>query len=44
MINPQDRQVEIYRSNQDVEVMQDPDSIDCADIMPEFRLDLTKIL
>jgi Uma2 family endonuclease len=44
LINPQDRQVEIYRSNKDVEVIQDPGSIDCADIMPEFTLDLTKIL
>jgi Uma2 family endonuclease len=44
LINPQDRQVEIYRSNRDVEVIQDPSSIDCADVMPEFILDLTKIL
>jgi Uma2 family endonuclease len=44
LINPQDKQVEIYRSNKDVEVIQDPNSIDCADIMPEFTLDLTKIL
>jgi Uma2 family endonuclease len=44
LINPQDRQVEIYRSNKDAEVVQDPISINCEDIMPEFTLDLTKIL
>jgi Uma2 family endonuclease len=44
LINPQDKQVEIYRSNKDVEVLQDPGSIYCADILPEFTLDLTKIL
>ena len=44
LINPQDKQVEIYRSNKDVEVLQDPSSIDCTGIMPEFILDLTKIL
>jgi Uma2 family endonuclease len=44
LINPQDKKVEIYRSNKDVKVLQDPGSIHCADIMPEFILDLTKIL
>jgi Uma2 family endonuclease len=44
LINPQDKQVEIYRSNKDVKVLEDPGSIDCTDIMPEFTLDLTKIL
>ena len=44
LINPQDRQIEIYRSNREVEVIQSPTSIDCADIMPEFSLDLTRIL
>ena len=44
LINPQDKQVEIYRSNREVEVIQSPTSIDCADIMPEFSLDLTRVL
>ncbi len=42
--NPQDRQVEVYRSARSVEVMQSPNSIDCQDVMPGFNLDLTKIL
>ncbi len=44
LINPQDKQVEIYRLKKDVEVIQDPGSIDCTGIMPEFIMDLTKIL
>jgi Uma2 family endonuclease len=44
LINPQDRQVEIYRLGSEVEVIQEPDSIDCSDIMSGFTLDLTKIL
>jgi Uma2 family endonuclease len=44
LINPQDGQVEIYRLDSEVEVMQKPDSIDCSDIMSAFTLDLTKIL
>ena len=44
LINPQDKQVEIYRFDREVEVIQSPTSVDCADIMPEFSLDLTKIL
>ena len=52
LINPQDKQVEIYRVDREVVVIQSPTSlveylplaIDCADIMPEFILDLTRIL
>jgi Uma2 family endonuclease len=44
LINPQDKQVEIYRLAGEVEIIQAPISIDCSDIMSEFTLDLTKIL
>ena len=44
LINPQDKQVEIYRVGKEVEVIQSSTSIDCADVMPEFILDLTRIL
>jgi Uma2 family endonuclease len=44
LINPQDKQVEIYRLGRETEVLQDPGSIDCTDIMLEFMVDLTKIL
>jgi Uma2 family endonuclease len=44
LINPQDRQVEIYRLEREIVVMQAPDLIDCQDVMPGFNLDLTRIL
>jgi Uma2 family endonuclease len=43
LINPQDRQVELYRLDREVEAIQTPDSIDCGDILPGFKLDLTRI-
>jgi Uma2 family endonuclease len=44
LINPQDRQVEIYRLGQPVEVLQDPQSLSGEDVLPGFVLDLTRIL
>ncbi len=43
LINPKDRQVEIYRLGAVAELIQSPDSIDCDDILPGFSLDLTRI-
>jgi len=43
LINPQDKEVEIYRVGSEAEVMQSPDRIDCQDVMPGFNLDLMKI-
>jgi Uma2 family endonuclease len=43
LINPEDRQVEIYRCDAAVEVINFPESIDCDDVLPGFTLDLTKI-
>ncbi|WP_310484642.1 Uma2 family endonuclease [Chamaesiphon sp. VAR_48_metabat_403] len=44
LINPQDKQVEIYRLGRETEVLQSPNEIDCQDVMPGFNLDLTRIL
>ncbi len=44
LINPKDRQVEIYRPGQETEIVESPTSIDCGEIMPDFVLDLTNIL
>jgi Uma2 family endonuclease len=44
LINPQDKQVEIYRLGQDVELLESPTSIDCDLVMPRFNLDLTEII
>ena len=43
LINPQNKQVEIYRVGQKVEVIELPMSIDCSEVMPEFILNLAKI-
>lgn len=43
LLNPQDRQVEIYRLGRETEVLESPMSISCEDVMPEFSLNLTKI-
>jgi len=43
LINPQDKQVEVYRLGGEVEVIQSPNSVNCEDILPGFRLDLTRI-
>ncbi|MGL5943760.1 MAG: Uma2 family endonuclease [Waterburya sp.] len=42
LINPQDQQVEIYRSK-DVELLESPTSIDCSPLMPGFILNLAQI-
>ncbi|MEO0012835.1 MAG: hypothetical protein RLZZ535_1224 [Cyanobacteriota bacterium] len=44
LINPQDRQVEVYRLDRDAEVFDSPTAIDCQPLMPGFNLDLTEIL
>ena len=43
LINPQERQVEIYRSNQQVEVLESPMEISGEDVLPDFTLNLTSI-
>lgn len=44
LINPQDRQVEVYRLHQETEILDSPTAIDCHPLMPTFTLDLTEIL
>lgn len=44
LINPQDRQVEIYRSGQPVEVLQSPSNLSGESVLPGFILDLSRIL
>ena len=44
LINPRRRQVEIYRSGQDVEVLDNPASLSGEDVLPGFTLDLAGIL
>ena len=43
LINPQQRQVEIYRIGQDVEVLESPTNLSGEDVLPDFSLDLRSI-
>ncbi len=43
LINPQDKQVEVYRLGGEVEVIQDPASVSCEDVLPGFSLNLANI-
>ncbi len=43
LVNPQDRQVEIYRLGQEVEILQSPDAIACGEVMPGFVLSMSRI-
>lgn len=44
LINPQDQQVEIYRPDQEVEVLQDPDFLSGEAVLPNLQLSLAGIL
>lgn len=44
LINPQDQQVEIYRPDLDVEVLQDPDFLSGEAVLPNLQLSLAGIL
>ena len=43
LINPKNQQVEIYRQNQEIEVLQSPTSLFGEDVLPGFILDLQPI-
>ena len=43
LINPKSQQVEIYRPNQEIEVLQSPTSLFGEDVLPGFILDLQPI-
>jgi Uma2 family endonuclease len=43
LINPKNKQVEIYRPGQQPEILESPTSIDCGEVMPGFILDMTRI-
>jgi Uma2 family endonuclease len=43
LINPKDRQVEIYRLGQEVEILQSPETVSGENVFPGFVLDLNSI-
>jgi Uma2 family endonuclease len=43
LVNPQDRQVEIYRLGQETEILDSPDAIACGEVMPGFVLSMSRM-
>jgi Uma2 family endonuclease len=43
LIDPKNKQVEIYRPGHEPEILADPKSIDCNEVMPGFILDMSKV-
>jgi Uma2 family endonuclease len=43
LVNPQDQQVEIYRIDSSIEILQSPNTISGEDVLPGFVLNLAKI-
>jgi Uma2 family endonuclease len=43
LVNPQNKQVEIYRWGKEIKVLESPISVDCDDVLPGFILSLTEI-
>jgi Uma2 family endonuclease len=43
LINPKNKQVEIYRLGQEPKLIELPESIDCSEVMPGFILSMDKI-
>lgn len=44
LVNPKNKQVEIYRQGQEPEILEAPMEIDCDEVMPGFVLSLVAIL
>jgi Uma2 family endonuclease len=43
LINPRNKQVEVYRPGKKPEILESPDTVSCEDVMPGFVLSLKKI-
>jgi Uma2 family endonuclease len=43
LVNPKNQQVEIYRPEQEPEILESPISIDCNEVMPGFILSMERI-
>lgn len=43
LINPHNRQVEIYRARRNVEVLENPTSLSGEEVLPGFILDLKRV-
>jgi Uma2 family endonuclease len=43
LIDPQQRQVQVYRPGELVQVLENPERVDCGPELPGFQLDMTRI-
>jgi Uma2 family endonuclease len=43
LVNPKNQQVEIYRSEQETEILESPAEINCNEVMPGFVLSMSRI-
>jgi Uma2 family endonuclease len=43
LINPQSKQIEVYRPGQDMVVLESPSAIECGEVMPGFVLSMSRI-
>jgi Uma2 family endonuclease len=43
LVNPKNKQVEVYRPGQAAVVLDSPDAIDCGEVMPGFVLSMSRI-
>ena len=43
LIDPQNRKVEIYRPEQEPEILDSPELVDCSNVMPGFVLSMSRI-
>ena len=43
LIDPKNKQVEIYRPDKETVILESPTSVDCNEVMPDFSLDLSRI-
>jgi Uma2 family endonuclease len=43
LVNPKNKQVEVYRPGKEPEILESPDTVNCEDVMPGFILSLKKI-
>jgi Uma2 family endonuclease len=43
LVDPKNKQVEIYRPGQEPEVLESHDSIDCNEVIPGFVLSMSRI-
>jgi Uma2 family endonuclease len=43
LVDPKNKQVEIYKPGHEPEILADPKLIDCSEVMPGFVLDMSKV-